>query len=526
MQQLLRALAALLYAHIRPTVVRTASDKGWPLSAFIRVRPRPKNLTLSLCAALLFAFFLGATYAPAAHAAPRPAPRAAPAPQETPWREERTKYFAILYAPGGEATAKQYAGFADGIYDELATLFSYQPAAPITLRLFPTVDSYLVANPQARNTPGIVAHADFRRHEVVVVLPQTASQSEVEVENNIRHELTHLIAAELSDNRLNTGFQEAIAQYVEHPAGELEQRVALLQRAVDAGALLKWSDTDDRNAIYGSPEVGYPQMLSIAAFLVQRSGFVTFRDFLTLSARSSGYRSALERAYGTDADTLEQEWLKWLPSYLGGGYRQSAVSSYDLAHAKDLLAQGRYAEAQTEIERALDWLSKNKETPGLNAGAVESEARDLLDQSERGQAAESAAADARAALERGEYERAQQLVDEAAAAYDALGDARQREVLAAFAERARRGIAANALLAQAYAEAQRLQYPQARTSAEQAAAELDALGDSGRATQARTLSRTLDSRQTLIGLTLLAIGLGGVAGSLIGRWRMREAEVW
>jgi hypothetical protein len=477
---------------------------------------------LRALAALLLALLIGVSYAPAALAAPQPAPAA----QASPWREQRTKYFAILYAPGGEDTAARYAGFVDGIYDELATLFSYQPEAPITLRLFPTHESYLDANPQARATPGIVAHADFRRNEVVVVLPQTASQSEVEVENNIRHELTHLIAADLSDNRLNTGFQEAIAQYVEHPAGELESRVALLQRAVDQGALLKWSSSDDRDAIYSSPEVGYPQMLSIAAFLVDRSGFATLRDFLTLSARSSGYRSALERAYGADADTLEQEWLAWLPSYLAGGYRQSAVSSYDLAQAEELLAQGRYAEAQTELERALEWLSKNAEAPGLNAAAVDAQARELLDQSRLGQDAELAAADARAALERGEYERAQQLVDEARSGYDALGDTRQREVLAAFAERARRGLAANALLAQAFAEAQRLQYPQARTTAEQAAAELDALGDSGRAAQARALRRTLDSRQTLIGLTLLAIGLGGVAGSLIGRWRMREAEVW
>lgn len=481
---------------------------------------------LRALAALLLALVVGAHYAPPAAAAPRPAPHAAPAQQTTPWREQRTKYFAILYAPTDEATAAQYAGFADGIYDELATLFSYQPEAPITLRLFPTVESYLDVNPQARNTPGIVAHADFRKREVVVVLPQTASQSAIEVENNIRHELTHLIAADLSDNRLNTGFQEAVAQYVEHPAGELETRVALLQRAVDAGALLKWSDTDSREAIYSSPEVGYPQMLSIAAFLVQRNGFATLRDFLAVSARSSGYRSALERAYGVGADTLEQEWVQWLPSYLAGGYRQSAVSSYDLAHAAQLLAQGRYAEAQAELERALDWLSKNAQAPGLDAAAVEGEARGLLDQSQRGQAAEQAAADARAALEQGAYERAEQLVNEARAAYDALGDVRQREVLAAFAERARRGVAANALLAQAYGEAQRLQYTQARASAERAAAELDALGDSGRATEARALQRALDSRQTLLGFTLLAIGLGGVAGSLIGRWRMREAALW
>jgi hypothetical protein len=147
------------------------------------------------------------------------------AAQESDWRERPTEHFAILYIDGDQATSERYAGFVDAIYDEVAAIFGHRTATPITLRLYPSLARYQQANPLARGLTGVVAHADFRRHELVVVLPQTESQTPEEVKNNIRHELTHLVAAELSDDRLNVGFQEGLAQYVERPAPELETRI-------------------------------------------------------------------------------------------------------------------------------------------------------------------------------------------------------------------------------------------------------------------------------------------------------------
>ena len=158
------------------------------------------------------------------------------AAQESDWRERPTEHFAILYIDGDQATSERYAGFVDAIYDEVAAIFGHRTATPITLRLYPSLARYQESNPLARGLTGVVAHADFRRHELVVVLSQTESQTPEEVRNNIRHELTHLVAAELSDDRLNVGFQEGLAQYVERPAPELETRIKLLQRAATGAA--------------------------------------------------------------------------------------------------------------------------------------------------------------------------------------------------------------------------------------------------------------------------------------------------
>jgi hypothetical protein len=316
------------------------------------------------------------------------------------------------------------------------------------------------------------------------------------------------------------GFQEGLAQYVERPAPELEQRIGLLGRAFEQDRLLPWSDLDDRDAVYHNPEVSYPESLSIAAFLVERYTFAKMREFLTITARSSGYRSALERTYAATPDALERQWRDWLPSYLAGGYKRNALTAYDLSGAEALLRQGRYAEAKTELETAIEWLRTTEQSDVLQ------QAEELLTRGAAGLRAEALAGDARAALEAGDYDRAAGLVIQAQRAYADLEDARQSAVLAAYAQRAERGRAAAANLEQALALARSLRYPQARTVADQAAADYLALGDRTRADQALALRAFLDQRQPLLGAALLLLGLAGVTASAVRRLAVREAEAW
>lgn len=465
-----------------------------------------------LVAVTLFALVWGLAFvAPAA------------AQEDGQWRERDTAYFTILYAPGSAVEAERYAVWVDEIYDELATIFSFRTAAPLTLRLFTTSEDYYQVNPAARNVPGVVAHADFRRRELVVIVERTAQQTEEEVRNNIRHELTHIIAADLSGNRLNTGFQEGVAQYMERLSGEIERRVEGLRQARDAGRLLPWSAFDDRQQVYGAPEVGYPQSLSMVAFLVEREGFARLREFLTVSARSSGYRSALERTYGASPAALEAEWLDWLPSYLAGGYRVSALTAYDLGFARELVVQGNYAAAEEELRQALEWLGRQADT---QPPEVMAEASSLLARSQDGMRAEQLAESARQALERADYERAGALVADARLLYGELDDTRQAEVLAIYEERAARGVRATEALAQADAMARALRYPQARAAADAAAAEFAALGDAVRLDNAVGLRATLDQRQRLVGLGMLALGAVGIVFSLMARIFARPTEVW
>src|SRR4051794_4742429 len=110
----------------------------------------------------------------------------------------------------------------------------------------------------------------------------------------------------------------------------------LLRDALQQDRLLTWSDMNERDVVYKNPEVSYPQSLSMVAFLVERYSFAKVREFLTISARSSGYRSALERAFGQPPNLLEEQWRAWLPDYLAGGYSHNALTAYDLSQAKEL----------------------------------------------------------------------------------------------------------------------------------------------------------------------------------------------
>lgn len=445
--------------------------------------------------------------------------------QDITWEERQTESFIILFTPGDEAIADYYAGFVDTIYEDISVTFNHRTETPITMRLYPTYDRYAEVNPLVPRLPGIVAHADFRHREVAIILSETERQTPEEVQNNVRHELTHIVATDLSNNRLNTGFQEGIAQYSEMPSPSLEKKMRLLAQAYSQNMLLQWSEFDKRDVIYGTPEVSYPQTLSVIAFLVEQHGLSKLRDFLTISARSSGYRSALQRTYGMSPTDLEAAWKAWLPSYIDGGYRTTAIASYDFSYIRQLLDLGNYSEARTELEQVIPWLQSGEDRPDTAHEALQ-EAEQLLARSKQGEQAEQLALDTRQALEAANYAQAADLVVQAQNAYAALGDMRQNSVLDLYAERAERGLQAYETLANASKMAHLLQFPQARAAADVAASEFALLGDSLRRDEALALRRSLDSRQHMAGMVLIGLGLIGVVLSFLSSSVWRDNEVW
>jgi hypothetical protein len=261
--------------------------------------------------------------------------------QDVGWQERRTLLFSILYPSGADAIAAEYALFVDAIYEETSTLWDYRPPPPMILRVYPTMELYYQSNPLAAQLPGVVAHAHTGRREISIAIPQTVGQSDEELQNNIRHELTHIVAADLSDGRLTTPWQEGIAQYVEHPSEQLEQKMVLMRQLIGEDRLMTWRELNEPGATYADPRIGYPQSLTIVAFLVQRDGMSRFREFIEAMRESRDYRDALESVYGVSADTLEREWREGLSHYVTEGYRAgtstTSVPVFDLDPATQLV---------------------------------------------------------------------------------------------------------------------------------------------------------------------------------------------
>ncbi len=432
------------------------------------------------------------------------------------WLERQTNHFRVVYTANDEAIATQYARIVDDLYNQFSVTFDFSPATPITLRLYPTSESYFTVNPAARNVPGVIAHADFRRRELVVIVERARQQSEIAQINNLRHELTHIFAADLSGGRLNVGLQEGIAQYMELPAPERDDKIAILRALVQRDELWSWATLDDRNTIYGQPDLSYPQTWSIVSFLIERDGFEQFRQFLVTLAQSSGYRAAMAAVYGVSATTLESEWRAWLPGFLQLAPTSLPARALDLSPARALLAAGDYSAALRELERL----------SSLADAATQTEIATLQAQAQTGQRANQLAEAARAALLNGEYVQAERLIGQAEQAYAEIGDRRQAAVLAEYRARVARGLQAGETLRQANEQARRFDLFGAQAQAEMAAREFAALGDEVRRDNALALRRSLAAAQRNLAVALLIFGAAGLAIRIVGRQLWPATDPW
>ncbi len=429
--------------------------------------------------------------------------------QNSAWRERRTTNFAILYpvdpaaSINAAAEAEKYAQFVDSVYDEVTAVFSYPAPTPVILRIYPSMELYARVNPLAAQVPGVVAHAHTGRREISIALPQTEDQPQDQIINNVRHELTHIIAADLSGDKLTTAFQEGIAQYIEHPSAELDAKMQLMQQVVENNRVLPWADLNRPGVAYSDPRISYPQSYTMVAFLIERDGFATFRAFIEQSRTSSGYRSALESAYGVSADQLEREWRAQLETFINGGYRERAVGAFDLSQAETLIGRGEYDAAVQQLETAIKTL--DAQTP------VAQQAQELLQRAENGREANTLAASALEALKQGDYTTAQQAASKGQQLLNELGQPAQMQVMEQYGKLATEGIAAQQQLETARSNLRSMRVSPARDALSEAYRTFTRLGDVQNASVAQDSLIRIQRTETglAIGLVLIAALIAG-----------------
>lgn len=438
-----------------------------------------------------------------------------PVPEDSliDWRELETEKFIIVYAESVEGPtgigcacgieeAQVYAGFIDEVYDDLVDIFDIELTTPINLRLFPTEESYYEVNPIAERLTGVVAHAMNSREEIAIALPRTRPLTEEDIINNLRHELTHLFASLLSDGNLTAGFQEGIAQYVEKPNERSQTDPSLLQQAYDQGRLLTWDQLDSSANVFGDPQVAYPQALSIAAFLIDQYGFAKFIDFIAANADQPGYRSALEATYEKSATELEAEWLAYLPDYFAGRWQVNAIYEYDLSRVVNLVENGAFSDAETELSDITDLLHTTEQIETLDR------AEQLLSRARQGKAAGLLADEAREAFQGADYARAIAKSNEALAAYQSIDYRVRQAELQVYIQRAELGQQALDQLTKAEAEIGPLSFFAADQEIYEATAMLQALGNQAGQARGLALLEQSSRQQSLAGYGLL--GLGGL----------------
>ena len=451
------------------------------------------------------------------------------------WRELKTENFLIVYAESvqieekaidcvcGVAEAERYAAFVDDIYHHLTTIFEVELKTPINLRLFPTEESYYQVNPIAERLTGVIAHALNNREEIAIAAPRTLTLTEEELVNNIRHELTHFFASQLSDGKLTAGFQEGIAQYLERPDARAGADPALLRQAQEQGRLLTWAQLDQARQVYSDPQVAYPQSLSVVSFLVDRYSLPTLLEFLRASARQPGYRAALAAAYGKPADQLETEWLAYLPEYLAGRWQINAIYAYDLSRVTELVNRGAYTDAETELTEIINLLEST------NQAATLAKAEALLAWAHQGRAANALADETRQALQASDYALTIATGNAAIEAYEALGYRDRIHEVQIYIHRAELGQQALDRLNRGERLLESLRFLEADHEIYEATILLQSLNNQAAAQHGAGLLAQSAQKQSLLAYAFLAVGLALLLFNglrrLVSRYSVNPLEV-
>jgi tetratricopeptide (TPR) repeat protein len=424
-----------------------------------------------------------------------------------------TDFFTIFYPPGEEKTALWYAGFIDEVDRAVSELLGAEPVRGMTLHIYATEPDYWQANPMAELHPGILAHAIPERKEIGVAVERLRQQPPALARESFRHEITHIVAGSLSNQRLPVGFHEGLGQYNELSSTRAQEVVQGLQAAEAASEpYLSWADLNDFARFRQNIEVAYPQSYSVMAFLADRYGMEPFVRFLSGLRDDLEYRHAILLAYGKPMEELEKEWREYLPGFLQDGWKRNVLSANDLGYGLALMGAGQFADAEEHFKQAERLYSD------LGRRDRATQASEYLANAIKAKEADQASAQARKDLEAYDYSKAYSGAFSASQAFAELGLPDYQQHADDISLLAQKGKNAITQIEKARVGIKGFDLNGAKASATEAGEAFSALGDAARVAEANTLLSEIWTWQQSIGFGVAGIGVLVLAGVLAGGW--------
>jgi len=337
------------------------------------------------------------------------------------WRERNTKSFIILYPEQYEAIAHTLtdgyrAGALDLEYTRFEALFETSLTLPISIRIYPDHQSYSCLNSISNIIPPGSTHTHSGTREIALIGDNIIANfpAWIQFETNlIRYELGVLFARQTAGDRIPSGLEAAVGQYVQDPVltiGTLRlNRSDWLAPAQDLYSLWENAPThpDLENQIHAT---------STIAFLVDQYGWGSFLGFLQSISSSQSFSQAVTQAYGSDLATLEKEWRAYLPRYIQGRWQSHEIYNYDLEPYQQMISEGEYIEADRLLREAISFLEKIHHPEKLGRALA------LIEMARSGQEAENLLAQAQQALQAGDYQGSLALLDQAEEKYILSGN--------------------------------------------------------------------------------------------------------
>jgi len=289
------------------------------------------------------------------------------------WIAVTTAHFRVEAANVHTAQASWYAAFVEQVHDELSDLLGVSLDRSILVRLYPTEEAYVAANPAAASARGILAHAHPTGDEIGLALVRLEALPGSARVAAFRHELAHMLLDIRSGRRLPVSFQEGIAQYVEQDPRTDNDTLEGLRRAYAADRLLTWAELNRPASFIQRPNVSYPQSHALLAYLIEQHGVGSIGRLLDALRSDQDFDTAVQTAFGSNGDTLDRDWRGSIPSVLTNGLPRNVLADGNLRPAQQAAAEQRWEDAAA--------LARVAEQFWANIGATEhrAEARELAD---------------------------------------------------------------------------------------------------------------------------------------------------
>ena len=400
-------------------------------------------------------------------------------------------------------------------WPQFAALFGAEPVAPQIISFVNAVDP--------AGMTGMRWITDFAWVTVdgtvaVVATEPFLALTPIEAGNILRNVVSRGFIQASAGGAMPAGLLDGIARYVEIPVLARQARLGSLVQGLDqAGTLPTWDQIALGTAPDLSPEVQTANSYALVAFVTERYGIAGLRDLVVGFAETPEWQANLTATYGQSEQELGAAWEQFLPRWFASGWRDNAVSAFDLSRAETLFARGAYEAASAEAERSLRLFNDVNDQVGLSR--VEA----LLAQCAVGLQADSVMVEAQAALETFAYADVLALLSQAESLYALLPEEHTPSAMIdTYAQLARDGAAADAQLELARGESESwLSVTSARADAVVAGDTYADLGNADGVAAANQVVTDIDGRIQRMVFILSALVI--VLTAWLGAWIWQRA---
>ncbi len=411
--------------------------------------------------------------------------------------------------------AETYGGAISGAWPQFDALFGAEPATPQFISFVNAVD------PAAMNGLRWITDFAFVSPDgsvAIIAVDPFLALTPIEAGNVLRNVVSRGFIQAAANGATPPGLLDGTARYVEMPVVARQARLGSLVQGLDqAGTLPTWDQIVAGNAPELSPEVQTANAYALVAFLTDRYGVAGLRNFVAGFAVSGEWEANLASTFGQTEADLAGAWGQFLPRWFASGWRDNAVSAFDLSRAEILFSRGAYEAAAAEAERSQRLFVDLEDQVGL------SQVEALIAQCAVGLQADQLMENAQAALEGHAYAEALDLVAEADSLYAVLPEEhRPTTIMERYTERAAHGLDADERLEQSRGEADDwLSMTAARNDALAAGDAYASLGSVDGVAAADTVVNGIDSRIQRLVFVLSALVI--VLGAWLAVWLWQQA---